>query len=839
MKKVLSLLLLFLTLSVAVFAKSRNASDAQQLAAKFYKNIPQTRSDAADQSLQLVYTCPVSDVATKNGDGDAAYYIFNVGDDGGFIIVSGDDRANEILGYSTENGFDTDRIPDNFRYWLSCYQQEMQGLVATPEQDPNLIVYNPATEIRATGGHLNPLLGHTTWDQGNPYNLLCPEITVSGKKTRTAVGCLATALAQIMYYYQWPAKGTGSNSYTTDEHKINLSVNFANSTYNWSGMTPTYGSSSTTAAKNAVAKLMYDCGVAMDMDYGESSGASFTAAAAALTTYFGYDSSVQLYMRDYFSMSEWKAMLKSELDAKRPVLYGGSAAKSAHAFVCDGYDSNELFHINWGWSGVSNGYFALTALTPGVQGIGGSDSGYNFGQNMTLGIRKPSSTPLNYKSHVVLKSPMSPSKSSVGKSEQFELPMVISNYGANTFNGYFAIGLVDSKSSVTILQRTRQTTLDPWYYGTVTYEPHYGGVTEGTYKLYAFSSPDGINWTIANGLVGTPQYLNVQVGASTVTMSSSTDLPTLKLNSSALVGNFYNKKTGRVKVSVTNNGKGDYNSNLMLYVVGSKEEAISEEPVYIAVGETQEITLTGSVTQTPGSYQLYVMYDKNANRSNASYTNFDSGKAIEVKTAPVGEPTFAHTKKISFANNSAVNGKNMKLKTSIRNTGNYFEGDMIAFVFASTGGTSLTFFGYQSPCVDTNETALIEFAGSTTLGKGNYQTVVYYYSTQKSNWIEIGPENYSRLSFTVTDDGTALDPVSVQGVRGKVYPNPATDKVYLDCAEKVLSVNVYDLSGRRMLTLDPQQTGVVEVPVDKLPKGTYLLQFNTPEGVGVEKFIKK
>ena len=337
----------------------------------------------------------------KAATGVTDYYVFNRGTNGGYVVVSGDDRTIPVLGYSTTGTFDTSNVPENMRWWLGEYQRQIEWLRNHPEASPRQDLQLSST--------VEPLLA-TQWNQSPPYNLYCPEVygTSSG---RAWTGCVATATAQIMKYYEWPAQGRASHSYywvNEDGEPVELSADFSQSHYQWSDMANGYAYDSdwnfyvlndegyflaTQEQQDAVAQLMSDVGIAMNMKYGSSgSGTGSYNVMNALLTYFDYDESMQYYLRDDYTEGDWDAMLRSELDEARPIYYSGSNTNAGHAFVFDGYDSRGYFHINWGWGGTSDGYFASTVLNPRDQGAGSSEGGYNMGQTAIVSI-KPATEP--------------------------------------------------------------------------------------------------------------------------------------------------------------------------------------------------------------------------------------------------------------------------------------------------------------------------------------------------------------------------------------------------------------------------------------------------------------
>ena len=229
---------------------------------------------------------------------------------------------------------------------------------------------------------ITPILGDVEWGQDEPYNNLCP--TVGGE--RSVTGCVATAISQIMYVHKYPTKGIGSKTYTTESHGLQLNVNFGATTYDWGNMLPYYKNNYNSTQANAVATLMYHVGVAADMDYDpDGSGAISSAALAAITEYFGYNKSIHVLPKDFMKEETVLQTVASDLQEGRPVYISGSTVnQEGHAFVCDGMQSDGYLHINWGWNGSGNGYFALSALDPENQGTGGSASDLAFTEGVCL-----------------------------------------------------------------------------------------------------------------------------------------------------------------------------------------------------------------------------------------------------------------------------------------------------------------------------------------------------------------------------------------------------------------------------------------------------------------------
>ncbi len=312
----------------------------------------------------------------------APYYVFNRDDGHGFVIVAGDDAAQPILGYSDEGTFSYDNMPPALRAWLDLNERYV---AACSQCAPVRHTAPQGTPV------VEPLLGDILWGQGSPYNEQCPTYTSSGVTTHYYVGCVATAATQIMRYHQYPEHGIGSKSLTVGG--VQYTADFGNTTYDWTNMLPSYeGVESTSAQRTAVATLAAHMGIAVDMEYQPAgSGAHSMVVPGALRDYFGYDHATTMRKRDYYTSDEWLGIICAELDAGRPVYYAAASevGSSGHAFVCDGYDTEGFVHINWGWSGKSNGYFLINHLDPDDLGIGGGTGGYNLDQEIITGMQRP------------------------------------------------------------------------------------------------------------------------------------------------------------------------------------------------------------------------------------------------------------------------------------------------------------------------------------------------------------------------------------------------------------------------------------------------------------------
>ena len=306
--------------------------------------------------LQLVYT-------GSTNRGETCFYAFNTGTEG-FVIVSADDRFRPIVGYSDEGPFETENMSPELSYYLDKIIEARTNRNAVLDDyaaEEWLSVAATGQLLSRNGGRSVDYICTTKWNQDSPYNLYAPEAS-SGPGGRCYAGCVATAMSQVMKRWNHPLQGTGSHSYYCYGYGMQ-SANFGNTNYDWDNMPDRLGANSTQEEIEAVATLMYHCGVSVDMGFSPSgSGANSWDVPYAIRQYFSYSNQAILKGRDEYSLFNWQNMLKESFDIGWPVYYSGYSDSGGHAFVCDGYDDNDLFHFNWGWGGSSDGWFVIDEI---------------------------------------------------------------------------------------------------------------------------------------------------------------------------------------------------------------------------------------------------------------------------------------------------------------------------------------------------------------------------------------------------------------------------------------------------------------------------------------------
>lgn len=445
MKRQLLLLLLVL-MTAGVWAQQISEEQARNRALKYLSNNAPAKTRGLNVGKNRKTVTAKTDVKS--------IYAFNL-DGGGYVIASGDSRALPVLGYSATGSIDWDRMPDNMRAWLKSYDQAMATLGNTKEFTDGVSRHGPMT--RAPREAIAPLL-KTQWSQAEPYWNDVPPYDGANpdwKGQPSQAGCAATVMAMVMNYYQWPKDAcTEIPAYDiTTAHENVQKVWHIDAlpptTFDWDNMLDNYetpeGIIGTPEQQKAVAKLMRYCGQGVRMIYSPVvSNAYLQSVVEALVKYFGYQNTVQVSHRMYYSIDGWEDMIYSELAIGRPVLYSGFSDDGGHGFVCDGYDGNGLFHINWGWGGYGDAYFSLSVLNPFdniSEGAGSSGIGFSISQEAIIGIQpdKDGTSPKTVKplAHLYIGNPVSVVEPD---SVFFRYYFFSSSYGDEEVRADYAIG---------------------------------------------------------------------------------------------------------------------------------------------------------------------------------------------------------------------------------------------------------------------------------------------------------------------------------------------------------------------------------------------------------------
>lgn len=546
MNKIIISLLLCISISTSISAQQRSASQILEIANGHFRS----KSQPGTRSLSTTVT-PASRLlspATRSANTGEPFYVVTSAE--GLVIVSGDERMKKILGYSDTRNASPDRLPSSMQLLFAVYSREYNYLRQHPEVKSSQNTVQPRSSYASS---VAPLL-QTSWGQGAPYNALCP--LYKGQPVPT--GCVATAMAQIMKYYEYPAQGKGNIYYEKDATYVSpVALDLSKEPLEWNKM----NGMGTEAEKNhAIAWLMACCGASVSMSYATmASEASNASVSTALVDNFGYDPNMQNYNRDNFKLADWMGIIKKELSEKRPVLCGAhSATTLGHSFVLDGYNSEDMIHVNWGFNGDTDGYYEMSSMNPGQAGPGSSIGGYNLGMSILTGIRKPSDTSRYKSNFITIESGIELTASSIGRDGTVSIKGLIFTNQSGTFNGILQPVLLQNDKFIPLGQAKR---VDNVLYrkgvntefNNLTFPA--SSVPNGTYRLYLASKDDReTEWQIVVMDQKKTPYYDVTVSATSVEFSNPTNLKGLKVSSITLPHKLYNQSSARFFVDIVNSG---------------------------------------------------------------------------------------------------------------------------------------------------------------------------------------------------------------------------------------------------------------------------------------------
>ena len=554
-----------------------------------------------------------------------SYYVFDNGSDKGFTIVSGDDELPEIVGYSAHGNSENLMKTEGCAAFLKAYQKFVAAFTQGDAKARKILAEQRA--LKADGRYqqpkIDPLLGDIAWNQETPYNKMCPEY--KGSKL-SATGCVATAMAQVMMYYKYPKELKADiPAYTTATNKLKVNAISEGEKYDWANMLPTYteGEYNTTQA-DAVAKLMFHCGAAVQMDYGPSSGA--LVRPEDMSTYFGYDADLlQKVYRSVYTLAEWKKILDRELEAKRPIIYGGFASnEDGHLFVCDGSDGEGLYHINWGWSGYSDGYFDITLLDPDVRGTGAGTSadGYNRDCSVIIGIAPDNGIkdePLVKEHSLYADAYEDHRKCTItngerkNASEQFSLTVtpVFSNPTHNKFEGLVALGIRNEDGSYTPITQRKKVAMEAMepdgeyeiYYPNFNLNYAFPVGTTVLYEIY--STDNGNNWDVCAYAENVVPF-ELEATSTSLTLNGNKLSAELKSNE-AIQFDMYNS----FDITIRNDSQREYLGLINVYTsetstkpTFNEDSRSAEEYMCVTAGESTTRTIT--LKQTANEMYVWV-----------------------------------------------------------------------------------------------------------------------------------------------------------------------------------------------------------------------------------------
>lgn len=776
-----------------------------------------------------------------------SYYVFPNANSKGFTIVSGDDRLPEIVGYSSQGSYDENNLPEGFISFMKAYQNLYNKVnLGDAEALKNLAEIkawrNKKNASAASTSAVAPLLGNIEWDQTSPYNNMCPRYD---SVHVAATGCVATAMAQVMAYYKYPKQLKADiPGYVNRWNGIPMeipTITREEGIYDWDNMLPKYNkeANATQQQKDAVAKLMYHCGAAVQMNYGPESAAS--VSASKLAKYFGYDADLMMDLnRATFTLDKWMQIIDTELAAGRPVLYGGQASDGGHQFVCDGKDGEGLYHINWGWSGSQNGYFDLSLLNPekGGTGSGNSTEGYNRLCSMTIGIAPdngvvdaplatvPDIKAMNYG---FLETTTKDTRENPDEAFDFWLDYGLGNQTYQAFSGYAALGILQEDGSYRIVSQKAPINVDPipgeGFISVVDVNFRVNEAFEvGTVTLCPLYSKDGESWTLCDIPSSFP---SVMLKITKTKMDVTSPLTAQVTGPEKLETGAY----GTFQVTLSNLSDLEY--------FGYIDVSFSDKAEQVSAALARELYVSvpahGSVTRSfnllpkqAGDFYLWLdELSGGYNRNLVDAQKFTVDKGYEppiylVETSTNAEPDLCETELAFYGGKQMrtprVNGEQAEFTYKIKNDG---EDASILIAFAYAGGGEETTPTFRIP----NGAEQINLPGN-----GEVTTITRSVTPEEagSNTIcgyLLGvDENYQTVDLP-----THLASYVMFTVEGKrVRMNPAMNLVYVSGSSSGISSIEMDASGFwDVYTLSGQKVKRVAAGSDiqrlGLPAGIYVV----------------
>ena len=694
-----------LAITTAAWAGQINESQARSIAATFM-----ARHKMPSSNLKMAMKAPrLNAPATSD---KAAFYAFNA-TRGGYVIVAGDDRVPTVLGYSDKGTFDPQDVPEAMQELLESYVTQIDALEYGAK----------AVQHLANADPIAPMV-KAQWSQNNPYNMLLPYLP-SGK--HAYVGCVATAMAQIMHYWKWPARTTSPlPAYTSNTLSIAM-PSLPVVEFDWANMHNTYETSDTlSAAARAAARLSQYCAQAVCMDFKTSSSGAYSSdVPIAMINYFGYQHGTEYVRRVNYTTSTWENMLYQELAAGRPVMYSGSKASSGHAFVCDGYAGNGLFHINWGWNGNSNGYFLLNVLNPDEQGTGGAEGayGYVYSQAMITGIEpgnKPDVLEVTAK-YIELQSI---SNTRTSSRDNFSATLITHFLNHNTESIGFDYGwaLYQGDQMLNILLTGTKDNLDSYYYTKITRTLSFGAnISSGTYRIVPIYSETGASeWKPCIGSDINFIEVTINGNSCSATCHGTYCTPVYQVNDISVTGHMHPNRPINITLNVTNTGN---TRNDLIYMFANSQ-FYGAAFVDLEKGATGNVDFMYLSEYARPAYLTFCLDEEGKNPIASQYITLS-----EMPTASLSGT--AYPQNVTDAANRIITADKFSLDVSVTNNGTAtYNEDIVVKLYKHTYGNYGTLVQTQSQTISLGrrQTTQLHFDLDNVMDNWQYFVKVYYYS---------------------------------------------------------------------------------------------------------------
>lgn len=779
----------------------------EQAMLRTQQNVAGSRMNTS--GMKLVYTDAQNE--------QPAYYVFGRDKQQGYVIAGADDLASPVLGYVDDGTFDYANLPEQMKAWLQGYADE----IAWARRHENTASTYRQASTRPQRSEI-PLMVHAHWDQSAPYNNKTP--LLNGK--HTATGCVATAIAQIMRFWQHPLKGKGSHSYEWESGETTLSMDFSKVTFDWANMPFIHTDSWTSKQDDAVATLMEACSYAMDMDYNTSSGAVTAVATQRLVSYFDYAPSNRHYFRDFYGLYEWEDLVYNSLANGCPVLYHGQGSGGGHAFVVDGYKDNGYFHLNWGWSGSANGYYLLTALDPATLGIGGGAGGFNYSQGAVLNLR-PNFTGSTH-SYIL-----------AAEDNVLTLSGTTLTFSGGAYNydyftvpgAYFGLSFKDAQGKCQYAWLNTAYQIKS-FYGLTSYSVNIpSGLADGIYYVNPACKVNENGTYVTKDMEMAPNLrdrytLKINNGSATLSKSSEVYITASGLS---MGPKLYPGSKCNLRANISNSNPFEFYD--FVYVgwtnssgtfLGVANGIMTDIPAQSTLQWDMPVIMP---SLSAGNYTIELMVKV----GDKTYRPISDAVNVTVLS---GSPSAVLSGSNFVVNNASnVYAMDVSVEFNVNCTSGYFANNIQMVVFKETGGYSIDSQPTEEYYLSEGDSKHVSFRFPFPAGEANtrYMVAPYYRQSPTSSLKQL----MSPVYFTVGTTG-------VESVTDATEPELWIDgdNAMICGAERIMGVEVYNLQGQRRAANCSIDGTSATLSLGELESGIYLVRVITDKGAKTIRLMR-
>lgn len=757
-------------------------------------------------------------------EGIPAAYVFNGAGNKGFMILPADDIAAPLLGYG-DNAVEADAMPPQLTWWLGEYAKEIAAASA-----PTTIVAEAPSDNTAYATDRKPItpMLKTIWNQDEPFNNLCPRSGLN----RTYTGCVATAMAQVMKYFNYPEKGSGTGHCTImssmgmpiGEDTMDLDVEFA-----WNDMLNNYNGNYTATEGEAVATLMKACGYAVNMAYSTTaSGAASTEVPKAFVDNFGYDKGCRMLERLHYSITDWEQLIYDNLRDCGPVFYSGYAVSGGHAFVCDGYSSEGMFHINWGWGGSYNGYFRLTALEPAGQGIGGYIGGYNLDQIAVLGIRKPVEGSVYPPQQLTQVGALSVTEDG----SRINVNGGWANFTGRTISCMLAVSFEPAAGGEAYIRSLSKCEI-PASLGLQQIsipKSYMGKLADGTYKLQFLTKENGTDeWLPILHNINIPSYVLVTKEGSKFNCENA-EIATLTCLSAELDIPFCFYTTGKMTVELKNETTIEVPGNLSVALLSGGAVMARSGGAFFDLLPGQEETRTFEFLMS-----LFDNFEFNTTYTIVLYDTMTGKILKEMGTTE----TSLGTQPVITCSSFTIEGEkfaavldNLNFNATFTCTTGAYANDIVLGIFPAAGGSAIADqVADQTLFLNTNESKESRFHLdlSDIASINTYYLALPYYVNYKIEFGQLRPSllpaaaNNQVIRFKATAY-SGLETVADDAAELRVYFNPALKSAIVNGPADIKTVEVFNTAGAMIPATVATDGTTATIDLSTVPTGAIIVR---------------